>query len=96
MWGLNDSNKRKVIKAAFRRWRPHVLCLQETKMGSVDRRVIGSIGGGRWFDWDFLGSVGASEGILIMWDRRVVSRMGGFSGKWTLSCLMKMVENDRK
>lgn len=95
MWGLNNFDKRKIIKASFRRWNPHVVCLQETKIGIIDRGVINSIGGNNWFDWDFLGSVGAAGGILIMWDRRVVVKKDVPIGEWSVSCLLRMVENNK-
>lgn len=80
VWGLNELGKRQIIKAALRRWKPNVVCLQETKMGFIDRRVVSSLGGGRWFDWEFLGAAGSSKGILVMWDKRVVVKMDVVTG----------------
>lgn len=79
----------------FRRWRPHVVCIQETKIGVIDRRVVNSIGGERWFDWVYLEAVGSAGGILGMWDRRVITRMDSEMGSFSVSCLFKAVENDR-
>lgn len=95
VWGINDFRKRQFIKAALRRWKSHVICFQETKMGAIHRRVVSSLGGGRWFDWDFLGAVVSAGGILVMWDKRVVSRMDVVMGNHSVSCLMKSVENDK-
>lgn len=95
VWGINDLDKRKVITTFFRRWKPHVVCLQETKMGIIDIRVINCIGGGNWFDWDFLGAEGLAGGILVMWDKRVITKMDVLIGACSVSCLLKTVENDK-
>lgn len=93
VWGLNDLAKRRVIKASLRRWNPHVVCFQETKMQRVDRRD--SVGGGRWAEWEHFGAEGAAGGILVMWDSRVVSKMGTIVGVHSVSCLLKIVVNDK-
>lgn len=95
VWGLNDLGKRRVVKAALRKWNPQVTCLQETKTVKVDRKFILSIGGGRWADWEHLGASGAAGGILVMWDNRVFIKMGSVIGSYSVSCLLKWVDNDR-
>ena len=37
-----------------------MVCLQETKMGLINRAVIHSLWGGQHVDWSYLGSCGAS------------------------------------
>ena len=49
-------------------------CLQESKMGLINRAVIRSLWGGQHVDWSYLGSCGASRGVLLMWDTWVVIR----------------------
>ena len=51
-----------------------MVCLQESKMGLINRAVIRSLWGGQHVDWSYLGSCGASRGVLLMWDTRVVIR----------------------
>lgn len=87
--GINDETKRQVIKAACRRWKPHMLCLQETKMGKVDRKVVLSVGGDQWTQWEHLDAIGASGGILVMWDSRVVTRVGARVGNFSVLCLFQ-------
>lgn len=41
--GLNDGEKRLEIQNLLRGWIADVICLQETKMGSMFNHVIGSI-----------------------------------------------------
>ena len=51
-----------------------MVCLQESKMGLINRAVIRSLWGGQHVDWSYLGSCGASRGVLLMWDTWVVIR----------------------
>ena len=51
-----------------------MVCLQESKLGLINRAVIRSLWGGQHVDWSYLGSCGASRGVLLMWDTWVVIR----------------------
>jgi hypothetical protein len=42
-------------------------------------------------DWLYLGSEGASGGILMMWDRRVVEKMDSAMGQYSISCKFRNV-----
>ena len=48
---------------------------RETKLGLISNRIVRSLWGGQFVDWVFLRSNGASGGILLMWDSRVVEKM---------------------
>jgi exonuclease III len=84
--GLNDTNKQFRVRNLIRQWKVDVICLQETKMGKFDRKLIKSIWGCPHVDWISLGSNGASGGILLMWDKRVLERLEEASGYYSLSC----------
>uniref|UniRef100_A0A2N9GAB0 Uncharacterized protein n=1 Tax=Fagus sylvatica TaxID=28930 RepID=A0A2N9GAB0_FAGSY len=56
---------------AVKMWKDDVICLQETKMREINRRVIQSLWGNLHIDWTILGSNGVSGGILLMWDREM-------------------------
>ena len=72
--GLNDSDKCLRIRNLIRLWKADLVYLQETKLGEVDRSLIKSLWGCPHLDWLSLGSNGASEGILLIWDKRVSER----------------------
>lgn len=72
-----------------------MVCLQETKMKKVNNSVITEIGGGRWADWEHLGAEGYAGGVLVMWDKRRLSKLDSFLGISSVSCLLKLVENDK-
>jgi exonuclease III len=41
--GLNDPKKRGILRNWLRKWKVDVVCLQETKLDTVDWRIIQSI-----------------------------------------------------
>jgi hypothetical protein len=89
--GMNELDKRLRIKNLLKGWKADVVCLQETKLGLISSRVVRSLWGGQYVDWVFLGSNGASGGILLMWDRRVVEKLEDAVGQYSVSCKFKTV-----
>ena len=47
---LNKQDKRLKVRNLIRKWGPDVVCLQETKMGLINRAVICSLWGGQYVD----------------------------------------------
>ena len=75
VWGMNELDKRLQIKSVLKGWKADIICLQETKLRLISNRIVRSLWGGQFVDWVFLRSNGASGGILLMWDSRVVEKM---------------------
>ena len=73
--GLNDCEKRLRIRNMIRGWGVDIICLQETKMELITRRKIWSLWGCQHLDWLYLGSIGASGYVLVMWDKRMVEKI---------------------
>ena len=69
------------------------MCLQETKLPAVSKALIRSLWRGRFVDWICLESVGASGGILLMWDNRVVERLEEAVGTLSISCKFQNVSS---
>ena len=46
-------------------------------------------------DWMFLGSNGASGGILLMWDKRCVEKLKDAVGIYSVSCKFKNVTDQK-
>lgn len=44
-------------------------------------------------NWTFLGSNGASCGMLVLWDRRVMEKEEDFIGEFTVTCSFRNVED---
>ena len=91
--GLNEINKH-LIKNLLRDWKADIVCLQETKLKLVSRKIVRSLWCCPYADWVYLASNGASGGILVMWDKRVVEKMEEFVGEYTVACSFKMVEDN--
>lgn len=92
--GLNDHKKRTIIKGCINRWKPSVICIQETKMESINEKIIGSIWKADNIDWKYLPAKGSAGGILIMWRNDRVNCHGIIPGEITLSCLFSNLSNE--
>ena len=91
--GLNDPDKRLQIKNLIKSWKVDVICLQETKLEVMSRSLVKSLWGCHYVDWVYLGSVGTAEGILVMWDKRVVEKVEEVVGQFSVSCKFQNVED---
>ena len=89
--GLNEQDKQLQVRNLIQKWEANIVCLQETKMDLINRGVISSLWGGQHVDWLYLGSVGASGGVLLMWDNRVVDKVEEAVGRFSVSCKFKNV-----
>ena len=89
--GLNDKDKCLRMRNLIRMWKTDIICLQETKMAVINRRVIQSLWGNQHVDWISLGSNGAAKGVLSMWDKRVVKKVDEAAGYYSLSCKFRNV-----
>ena len=47
---LNEQEKRLRVRNLIRKWGPNVVCLQETKLGLINRVVIHSLWGNQHVD----------------------------------------------
>ena len=91
--GVNDSDKRKVIKNLIRTNKVDLVCLQETKVQEMNLDMVRSLGVGRFLDWIAMNAEGSAGGILLFWDKRRMSRLETMAGGFSVSCLFKMVDD---
>jgi len=70
--GLGGAEKKKEVCNLVREKKPFVLCIQETKLPVFDAFVYKSIWGDGNVDYSYQLSVGASGGIVTLWDLREV------------------------
>ncbi|GJS39763.1 putative RNA-directed DNA polymerase, eukaryota [Tanacetum coccineum] len=88
--GLGGDNKKSWINELVDRNSPSFFGVQETKLESVDQSLIRSLWPRSYAQFAFSGSVGASGGILTMWDSRVFTmeqtfcdrNFLGITGSW--------------
>jgi hypothetical protein len=83
--GLNKRSKRLRISNLLRYWKVDIICFQETMVHGMSRSFLCSLWGCNHVDWCCLDSSGASRGILIMWDKRVVEKVDVCLGEFTLA-----------
>lgn len=88
--GLNNRKKRGVIRGCLKRWKPDIICFQETKMEESGKGVFHSL----WYEdniqWCCLPAVGATGGILIVWRRDKFRCKNILKGSVSLSCLFEV------
>jgi exonuclease III len=91
--GLNDRDKCMRISNLLRQWKVDIVCFQETKMENPSNGFVQNLWGCPYADWCHVNSRGASGGILIMWDRRVVTRIDTCMGRFVGACFFRNVED---
>lgn len=64
--GLGGRVKKKEVKELVRSQKPDLLCLQETKMEGIDRRLCSLLWEGGDFEWESKDAVGRSGGLLVI------------------------------
>ena len=69
--GLNSRARQRDVRAKIEESRCSIICLQETKCDTFDIRMIRSFCPRRFDQFAFSPSVGASGGILIIWNSSV-------------------------
>ena len=90
--GVNDPDKRRVIKSFLRSNRVDLVSLQETKVQQMNNVMARSIGVGRFLNWRALNVEGSAGGILLLWDRRI-SLVDSVASSFSVSCLFRMEDD---
>lgn len=65
--GLNSPARRTAVRSLIGMHAVSVVCLQETKLSSVDSAVVSEICGATFSEFAFSPSDGASGGLLVAW-----------------------------
>ena len=73
--GLNEGKKRLKVRNLLRNWKVDTVCFQETKVDFISNNFVRSLWGCLYVEWCYVPSRGASGGILVLWDRRVVTKV---------------------
>ena len=83
--GLNDIEKRKLIKGVVRNRKPNLVCLMETKVKEMSVQMVNCVGVGRFLNWASVDARGAAGGLLLFWDNRVLEKLEVESGGYSIS-----------
>jgi endonuclease/exonuclease/phosphatase family metal-dependent hydrolase len=92
--GLNEGDKRLKVRNLLRQWKADIICLQETKLDFVSNSLVRSLWGCHFVDWCYLASRGASGGILIMWNRRIVEKIDVYVGEFVVACSFRSIADN--
>ena len=63
--GLNEGEKRKLIKLVIRSQKVDLVCFLETKMQEMSEKVVKGLGVGRFLNWEIVNARGVSGGIMF-------------------------------
>jgi exonuclease III len=74
------------VRNLLRQWEVDIACLQETKLEFITRKDVFSLWGFRYVDWCYVAAAGAAGGILLMWDKRVVTKLNTEAGECVAAC----------
>ena len=91
--GVNDPNKRKVIKNFIRTHRVDLVFLQETKVQEMNNDMVYNLGVERFLNWIALNAKGSAGGILLFWDKRPISLVDSMVGSFSVLCLFRIEED---
>ena len=91
--GVNDLEKRRVIKNFLKPHRVDLVCLQETKVQEMNNVMACSLGVGHFLNWKALNAEGFTEGILLLWDKRRISMVDSVVDSFLVSCLFRMAKD---
>jgi exonuclease III len=69
--GLNSTSRQDSVRSIVDSSRSDIVCIQETKVTNMSRRIILSALGSDFSDFIAAPSVGASGGILVSWRRHI-------------------------
>jgi hypothetical protein len=94
MRGLNEVHKRLRVRNLLQGWKVDIVCLQETKLHCLSRRLVRSLWRCNYVDWVCLDSCGASGGLLILWDKRMEEKIEECIGVYSLAVKFKSIEDD--
>ncbi|XP_077242381.1 uncharacterized protein LOC143882877 [Tasmannia lanceolata] len=87
--GLNHQDKRIQVKELVKKIKPDFICLQETKMESVYRGDLRGLGVQAEWEFSFVGSNGASGGILVAWNENDWKKQEEWRGKYSMSIALR-------
>lgn len=90
-WNVRGINwtKRLIIKGCLSKWKPEVVCLQESKMDSCWGEIIKSMWRTKEVGWHYILAVSTAGGIIVMWKEDCQECVEVVKGETTLSCLFK-------
>lgn len=69
-----EQKKKGIVRRLFQHWEADIYVLVETKLGGSEVNVFKQLWQNRWMKEFHLDVIGRSDGIVVMWDKRVWRR----------------------
>ena len=93
--GINNIEKRKLIREFLNSQKVNLVCLQETKLKGLDRGILRSLATERFANWTAVNAKGgASGGILIFWDSRMMQLVDVEEIRYSLPCKFRFLDDN--
>ncbi|XP_026399132.1 uncharacterized protein LOC113294983 [Papaver somniferum] len=89
--GLNDLNRRDIVKKKVRDWKPTILMLQETKLHLCTDLIVWKCWGNKNVKWIDSPSQGSSGGIFCLWDSSKIEVLDYLMGPFSITLLCKTI-----
>ena len=90
--GLNDGGKCLRVMRLLRQWKADIVCLQNTELEFTSSGIVNNMWGCPYVEWCYVASSGI--GILLMWDKRVVTKLEVCVGAFVAASTFRNVEDD--
>ncbi|XP_024630380.2 exodeoxyribonuclease-like [Medicago truncatula] len=94
--GLGGLEKRKDVRSLVQEKRPWILCLQETKLGRCDDGLRLAVWDGQSVAFSFRPSLGASGGLMTLWDSSEVEVWSSSSFDHVLSIHGRFISSNEE
>lgn len=88
--GLNDAAHRELVRETTVCAKPSVVCLQETKISSMNPTILTETLGQRFSGHCTLDAAGTRGGILLGWDEDVAEVTDVETGQFTITARVRM------
>lgn len=87
--GLNDRSKRLSVRETFFLNKPDIICLQETKLSTIDDVIRREICGRRISDYALLPARGTRGGILVAWQAKRFKKVAQTNTEYCLTVTLQ-------
>lgn len=92
--GLNEKDKRLAVRQTIILEKPDVVCLQETKLSSVNQTIVSQVCGRRLKGFTYLEAEGTRGGILLAWNVRKYKLIHSSKGAYTITARLEYNEEE--
>lgn len=94
--GVNDVKKKNIIRGCLSRWKPDLVCLQESKLDSINDYLVKSLWNYKENGWLSLPANNIAGGILIMWKKDILTCIDHIPRSCSLSCHFSNINNNER